>query len=115
MLYGYRDSFIVYVKTDNILKGIGEDVETRFNTSNFEIDRPLPERKNEKVIGLMKDKLGGHDERIYWINSKNTLLFKRQQKKYIIKRKLKFEDYKNSFEEAKIENNINHLEKIKLM
>ena len=87
MLYGYRDSFIVYVKTDNIFKGIGEGVETRFNTSNFEIDRPLPEGKKEKVIGLMKDKLGGHDERICWINSKNMLLFKRQQKKVYHKKK----------------------------
>ena len=36
-------------------------------------------------------------------------------KKYIIKRKLKFEDYKNCLEAAQIENKINHLEKIKLI
>ena len=36
-----------------------EDVETRFDTSNFEIDRPLPEANNEKVIILMKEKLVG--------------------------------------------------------
>ena len=30
----------------------------RFNTSNFEIDRPLPKGKNKKVNGLMKDELG---------------------------------------------------------
>ena len=36
-----------------------EDVETRFDTSNFERDRPLPKGKNKKVIGLMKDELGG--------------------------------------------------------
>ena len=36
------DSFIVHVKTDGIYKDIAEDVETRFDTSNFEIDRPLP-------------------------------------------------------------------------
>ena len=36
------DSFIVHVKTDDIYKDIAEDVETRFGTSNFEIDRPLP-------------------------------------------------------------------------
>ena len=33
--------------------------ETRFDTSNFEIDRPLPKGKNKKVIGLIKDELGG--------------------------------------------------------
>ena len=39
-----------------IYKDIAEDVETRFDTS---IDRPLPKSKNKKVIGLIKDELGG--------------------------------------------------------
>ena len=26
---------------------------------NFELGKPLPKRKNEQVIGLMKDELGG--------------------------------------------------------
>ena len=39
----------------------------------------------------------------------------KKQKKYVIKRKLRFEDYKNSLEIAQIENKINQLEKIKLM
>ena len=52
------DSFIVYVKTDDIHKDIVEDVEKRFDTSNCEIDIPLPKGKNKKVLGLMKDKLG---------------------------------------------------------
>ena len=51
------DSFIFQVKTDDIYKDIAEDVEKRFDTSNYEIDRPLPKGKNE-VIGLMKDELG---------------------------------------------------------
>ena len=42
---------------------ITEDVETRFDTSNYElecnsIDRPLPKEKNNE-IGLMKGELGG--------------------------------------------------------
>ena len=53
------DSFIVYIKTDDIFKDITEVVETRFDTSNHEFDRPLLKGKNKKVIGLMKDKLGG--------------------------------------------------------
>ena len=52
-------SFIVHVKTDDIYKDIAEDVETRFDTSNFEIDRPLPKGKNKKVIGLMKEEISG--------------------------------------------------------
>ena len=36
-----------------------EDVETGFETSNYELERPLSKGKNEKVIGLMKDELEG--------------------------------------------------------
>ena len=52
-------SFIVYTKTDDISKDITEGVETRFGTSNYELDRPLPKGKSKEVIGLMKDELGG--------------------------------------------------------
>ena len=52
------DSFIIYIKMDDIYKDIAEDVETRFDTSNYELDKPLAKVKNKKVIGLMKDKLG---------------------------------------------------------
>ena len=55
--YMDTDSFIVHVKTDYIYKDIAE--ETRCGTSNFELDRPLLEGKNKKLIGLMKDKFGG--------------------------------------------------------
>ena len=53
------DNFIVYVKTDDIYKDISEDVETRYDTSNFELDRPLPKGRNKKAFRLMKDELGG--------------------------------------------------------
>ena len=36
------DSFIVYIKTEDIYRDIAEDVETRFDTSNYELDTPLP-------------------------------------------------------------------------
>ena len=55
LCYMDADSFIVYVKTDDICKGIAEDVETRFDTSTFEIGRSLTKGKVQKVIGLMKD------------------------------------------------------------
>ena len=42
------DSFIVHVKTDDIYKDIAEAVETRFDTSNCEIERPLPKGKKLK-------------------------------------------------------------------
>ena len=42
------DSFIVNVKTDCLYKDIAEDVETRFDTSNYVLNRPLPKGKKEK-------------------------------------------------------------------
>ena len=46
--YCYMDtgSFIVHVKTDDIYKDIAEDIEKIFDTSSFEIDRPLQMEKN---------------------------------------------------------------------
>ena len=40
-------SFIVYIKRDDIYQDIAEDVETRFDSSNYELDRPLLKRKNK--------------------------------------------------------------------
>ena len=58
------DSFIVYLKTDDIYKDIAEDVKTKFDTSNYElecnfIDRVLLKGKNKKLTGLMRDELRG--------------------------------------------------------
>ena len=53
------DSFIVYKKTDNVYKYIAEDVGARFDTLNYDLDKPLSRGKSQTVITLMKDKLGG--------------------------------------------------------
>ena len=37
--------FIVYTKTNDNQKDIAEDVETRSDTSNYELDKPLPKKK----------------------------------------------------------------------
>ena len=42
------DSFIVHIKADDIYKEIAEDIETRFDILNYELDRPLHKRKNEE-------------------------------------------------------------------
>ena len=47
LCYMDTDSLIVDAETDDIYKDIAEDVETRFDTSNFEIARPLPQGKNK--------------------------------------------------------------------
>ena len=71
MLYGYRN----FIETDDVYRDIAEDVETRFDTSKYELDKPLREGKNKKVVGLMKDELGGKkNEIICWTKSKNLQL-----------------------------------------
>ena len=44
------------IKADDIHKEIAENILTRFDTSNYELDRTLPKKK---VIGLMKDEFIG--------------------------------------------------------
>ena len=76
----------------------------------IQIDRPLPKVKNRKVIELMKDGLGGQvmkefvglRAKIYSYLKDNNDEDKKAKgtKKCVIKRKLKFEDYKNCLEAA---------------
>ena len=47
------------IKTGDIYKHIVEDVETRFDTYIYKLDRRLPKIKNKKVIGLMKYEISG--------------------------------------------------------
>ena len=53
------DNFIAYTKTDYIYRDIAEYVEARFDTTNYQLNRPLPKGKNKKVVDVMKDELGG--------------------------------------------------------
>ena len=59
LCYMDTDSFIMNIKTNDFYEDIASDVENRFDISNYEVNRTLPTGKNKKVIGLMKDKLGG--------------------------------------------------------
>ena len=108
LCYMDTDSFIVYIKTDDIYKDIAEDVKTRFDTSNYELDRPLQKGKNKKVIGIMKDELGGKIMKefvglrpkaySYLIDNGSNDKKAKSTKKCVIKRKHKFEGYKNCLE-----------------
>ena len=42
------DSFVINIKTSDYYKDIANDVECKFDTSNYEVDRPLPTGKNKK-------------------------------------------------------------------
>ena len=93
------------IKTLDFYEDIDNDVEKRLDTSNYEVNRPLPTGKNKKVIGLMKDELGGKiitefvtlrpKTYSYLINYCKEDKKAKGTKKCVIKRMIKFNDYKN--------------------
>ena len=99
LCYMYTDSFIMNIKTNDFYKDISDDVDNRFDTSNYEVKRPLLMGKNKKVIGLMKDELGGEiitEFIAYSYLTDNDKIDKKAKgtKKCIIKKMIKFDDYK---------------------
>ena len=105
LCYMDTDSFIMNIKTEDFDKDIANDVEKRFDTSNYECDRPLPTGKNNKVIGLMKDEIGGRVITDFVALRPKTYPYLtddcKEDKKAkgtkicVIKRMIKFDDYKN--------------------
>ena len=105
LCYMDTDSFIINIKTEDFYKNIANDVEKRFDTSNYEVNRPLSTGKNKKVIGLMKDELGGKiitefvtlrpKTYSYLINDCKEDKKAKGTKKCEIKSMIKFNDYKN--------------------
>ena len=105
LCYMDTDCFVMNIKTEDFYKDIANDVHKRFDTSNYEVDRPLPTGKNKKVIELMKDQLGGRimtefitlRPKIYTYLTDDGKEDKKAKgtKKCVIKRMIKFNDYKN--------------------
>ena len=105
LCYMDTDSFTMSIKTNDFYKDIANDVEKRFDTSNYEVNRPLPTGKNKKVIGLMKDESGGKIITEFVTLRPKTYSYltddckkdrkAKGTKKCLIKRMIKFNDYKN--------------------
>ena len=62
LCYMDTDSFVYATDNEDFYRDIAKDVKKRIDTSEYSKDdnRPLPIRENKKVIGLMKDQLGGN-------------------------------------------------------
>ena len=105
LCYMDTNSFVMNIKTEDFYKDIANDVEKRFDMSNYEVDRPLSTGKNKKVTGLMNDKLGGKiitefvtlRPKTYWYLTDDCKEDKKAKatKKMRNKRMIKFNDYKN--------------------
>ena len=90
------DSFIIHIKTEDFYTDIADD------TSNYQVNRPLPTGKNKKVIGLMRDKLGGKIMTEFVVLRPKTFSYlmddgkkAKGAQKCVIKRRLLFNDYKD--------------------
>ena len=122
LCYMDTDSFIMNIKTNDFYEDIASDVENRFDTSNYKVNtsettaepsslersalarRPLPTGMNKKVIGLVKDELGGKIITEFVTLRPKTYSFltddgiedrkAKGTKKCIIKKMIKFNDYK---------------------
>ena len=59
LCYMDTDSFIINIQTKDLYEDIVNDGEERSDTSDYEVNKTLSTGKNKKVIGLMKDHIGG--------------------------------------------------------
>ena len=111
LCYMDTDSFIMNIKTEDFYKVIANNVEKRFDISNYEVDRPLSTGRNKIVIGLMEDELGGRVITEFVALRPKTYSYltadckedkkAKGTKKCVIKRMIKFNDYKNCLLKSK--------------
>ena len=106
LCYMDMDSLVYDIKTEDFYEDIANDVEARFDTSGYSKTdfRPLPISLNKKVIGLMKDELGGKimtefvalRSKLYSYRKLDGSEDKKCKriKKCVVKKTLTFEDYK---------------------
>ena len=106
LCYMDTDSLVNDIKTEDFYEDIANDVEARFDTSGYSKTdfRPLPIGLNKKVIGLMKDELGGKIMTEFVALRPKLYSYKKLDgsedkkckgiKKCVVKKTLTFEDYK---------------------
>ena len=104
LCYMDTDSLVYGIKTEDFYEDIADDVPARFDTLGYCPNRPLPVGLNKKVIGLMKDELGGQIMKEFVALRPKLYSYKKLDgvedkkckgiKKCIVKKTLTFEDYK---------------------
>ena len=74
LCYMDTDSFVINVFTEDFFEDINNDVKRCFDTCNYDKNdkRPLPMVMNKKVIGLLRDKLGGKIEKEFYARRAKT-------------------------------------------
>ena len=102
LCYMDTDSLVYHIKTNDFYADIADDMQTGFDTSGYCSNCPLPIGLNKKVIGLMKDELGGAimTEFVALLYSFGKIDGSEDKKckgikKCVVKKTLSFDDYKN--------------------
>ena len=108
LCYMDTDSFVIHIFTEDFFEDINNDVERWFDTSNYDKNdkRPLQTGMNKKVIGMFKDELGGKiikefcalraETYAYLMDDDSEKKKAKGTQKCIIKRRIMFENYKDS-------------------
>ena len=106
LCYMNTDSLVYDIKSEDFYEDIPNDVEARFDTSGYSKTdfRPLSIGLDKKVIGLMKDELGGKIMTDFVALRPKLYSYKKLDgsenkkckgiKKCVVKKTLPFEDYK---------------------
>ena len=104
LCYMDTDSLIYEIETDDFYKDIAGDIENRFDTSDYILDRPLPVGQNKKVISWMKDELGGEIMKEFITLRPKMYAYKvgsleskkcKGIKKCVVQKTISFEDYRS--------------------
>ena len=111
LCYMDTDSFIMHIKTEDFYKDIADDVEKKYDTSNYTAERALLVGKNKRVIGMMKDELGGKIMKefiglrlkcySYLTDDGNVDKKAKGIKKCVIKKEIMFNDFVERLKEKK--------------
>ena len=98
------DSLVYHIKTEDFYEDITDDVPARFDTLGYCPNRPFSVGLSKKVIGLMKDELGGKIITEFMALRPKLYSYKvldgsedkkcKRIKKCVVKKTLTFEDYK---------------------
>ena len=110
LLYMDTDSLVYKIKMRAFYKDITDDVESRFDTSRYEPDKPLTIGMNKKVIGLMKDEWDGKVMKEFISLRPKMYSYRVGEdepkkckgiKKCVVKKTISFEDYKRCLLEGR--------------
>ena len=102
LCYMDTDSLIYDIETEDFYNYIAEDVKDKFDMSGYNPNRPLPVGLHKKVIGLMKDELGGEIMTEFVTLRPKMYAYKTGEseskkckgiKKCVVRKTISFEDY----------------------